>query len=209
MTVTITNGYCDLAELKEKLGLSTANTANDVQLGQGIEAASRWIERYTGRRFYGKAETRYYTAQEGVEVYVDDLTYVSELATDEDGDGTFETTWNATEYILWPYNADADGKPYTRVEMNANSGKSFPGTRRGVRIAGTFGYVGTTASTSGCPDPIHDATLLLAERLYKRKDAPLGVMGGNLQLGQEMVHIPSVSSDPDIRDLLAPYRRLV
>ena len=207
--MTITNGYCTLAELRAKLSTPAANTASDTQFEQLIEASSRWIDRYTGRRFYGAAETRYYTAQETGELDIDDLTSVTALKTDEDGDGTFETTWSATDYNLWPLNASLDGKPYTRIEISERAGREFPIIRKGVLLQGVFGYVaGTTAATS-CPDPVHDAALLLAERIYKRKDAPLGVAGGPVTLGQQPVRISSMANDPDIRDLLGPYRRLV
>ena len=210
--MTIINGYASLAELRAKLAFGATNTASDTQLEQLIEASSRWIERYTGRRFYGAAETRYYTAEDGHEILVDDLTSVSVLKTDDNGDGTFETTWASTAYNLKygdNYNAALDSKPYTQIEVSEIGTLTFPtAIRKGVMVAGTFGYVSSTASTSGCPDPIHDAALLLAERIYKRKDAPLGI-AGPAALGQQPVRITSMSADPDIRDLLDPYRRLV
>jgi hypothetical protein len=210
--MTVSNGYASLTELRAKLAFGTSNTASDTQLEQLIEASSRWIDRYTNRRFYGVAETRYYTAEDGYEIQVDDLTSVSALKTDDNGDGVFETTWASTQYILKygeNYNAALDSKPYTQIEISESGGKEFPiHIRKGVLVSGVFGYVaGTTAATS-CPDPIHDAALLLAERIYKRKDAPLGIAGA-VPLGQQPVRITSMSADPDIRDLLAPYRRLV
>lgn len=210
--MTIDRGYATLAELRAKLAFGATNTASDTQLEQIIEASSRWVDRYCNRRFYGAAETRYYTADDGYEIQIDDLTSISALKTDDNGDGTFETTWSATDYNLKygsNYNAALDAKPYTQIETSELSGREFPRhIRKGVLVQGVFGYVaGTTAATS-CPDPIHDATLLLSERIYKRKDAPLGV-AGPLALGQQPVRITSMSADPDIRDMLSPYRRLV
>jgi hypothetical protein len=209
--VTITQGYCSLAELRAKLAFGATNTASDTQLEQIVEASSRWIDRYTGRRFYGAAETRYYTAEDGYEIQVDDLTSIAALKTDDNGDGTFETTWASTQYNLKygeNYNAALDGKPYTQIEISESGGKEFPvAIRKGVLIQGVFGYVaGTTAATS-CPDPIHDAALLVAERIYKRKDAPLGVAGA-APLGQQPVRVPSLTADPDVKALLDPYRRI-
>ena len=51
------------------------------------------------------------------------------------------------------------------------------------------------------------AALLVAERIYKRKDAPLGVAGPQA-LGQQPVRVPSLTADPDIKALLDPYRRM-
>lgn len=198
--------------MRAKLAFGAANTASDTQLEQLIETSSRWIEKYCGRRFYGAPETRYYTADDDFEIVVDDLTSVSVLKTDDNADGVFETTWPSTSYLLKygdNYNAAEDGKPYTQIEAALNGNRAFPtAVRRGVLVAGTFGYASGTTAADACPDPIHDAALLLAERLYKRKDAPLGVAGA-APLGQQPVRITSMSADPDLRDLLAPYRRLV
>ena len=206
--MTITNGYATLAELRAKLTFGATNTASDTQLEQIIEASSRWIDRYTNRRFYGVAETRYYTADDGYEIDIDDLTTLSALKTDEDGDGTYETTWTASDYNLWPFNAALDSKPYTRIEISENGGETFPvKIRKGILVQGTFGYIAST-NANNCPDPIRDAALLVAERIYKRKDAPLGV-AGPVALGQQPVRIPSITVDPDIKALLDPYRRIV
>lgn len=206
--MTIINGYATLAELRAKLTFGATNTASDSILEQNIESSSRWVERYCGRRFYGAAETRYYTADDGYEIDIDDLTSVVALKTDDNEDGTFEITWAASDYSLYPYNAALDAKPYTKIEVPASGTQTFPtAVRKGVLVQGVFGYVASTAATD-CPDPIHDAVLLLSERIYKRKDAPLGV-AGNQALGTQPVKISSMSADPDIKDLLDPYRRLV
>jgi hypothetical protein len=209
--LTISNGYATLAELRAKLTFGAANTAKDTQLEQLIEASSRWIERYTGRRFYGVAETRYYTADDGYEIQIDDLATMTALKTDENGDGTFETTWPSTAYNLKygeNLNANLDGKPYTQIEISERGTYSFPvAIRKGVLVQGVFGYVAGTTAYTACPDPIHDAALLVAERLYKRADTPLGVAGPPA-LGMQPVRVPSLTADPDIKSLLDPYRRI-
>lgn len=208
--MSITKGYATLAELREKLSLTAANTAANTQLEQIIEASSRWIDRYCGRRFYGVPETRYYTADDGYEIQIDDLRGTPTIKTDDNGDGVYENTWAATDYNLKygeNYNAALDDKPYTQIEVSEGGTYAFPtNVKKGVLVYGTHGYVASTLSYSACPDPIHDAALLLSERIYKRKDAPLGVAGGSA-LGQVPVRVPSMSGDPDIKDLLDPYRR--
>lgn len=209
--MTISNGYATLAELRAKLAFGSTNTASDTQLEQIIEASSRWVDKYTGRRFYGVPETRYYTAEDGHEIQIDDLTSVAALKTDDNGDGTFETTWASTAYILKygdNLNAALDGKPYTQIEISESATNEFPvAIRKGVLVQGVFGYVASTNAATGCPDPIHDAALLVAERIYKRKDAPLGV-AGSFALGQQPVRVASLTVDPDIKALLDPYRRI-
>lgn len=209
--MAISNGYATLAEVRAKLRAPATNTASDSQYEQAVEAASRWVDRYCRRRFYGASETRYYTAENPYEIQVYDVTSITSLKTDEDGNGTYETTWPSTGYNLKygeNYNASLDGKPYTQIEVAENGDQTFPtAIKKGVQIIGVHGYVASTNAATGCPDPIKDATLLIAERILKRGDAPLGV-AGPLALGQQPVRIPSITADPDIKALLDPYRRV-
>lgn len=207
--MTVNNGYATLDELRGNLGFSAANTASDTRLERLLETGSRMAENVCrGRRFYGVAETRYYTAQETGELDVDDLTSVTSLKTDEDGDGVYETTWSASDFNLKygdNYNAALDNKPYTQIEVSESSSQEFPvKIKKGVLVSGVFGYVPGTQSSSARPQPISDAVLLAAERVFKRKDAPLGVMG-NPALGQQTVRITDMLNDPDIMVLLDPY----
>lgn len=71
------------------------------------------------------------------------------------------------------------------------------GTKKGVKLVGKFGW--TTA-----PAPVCDACLLQAIRLFKRKDAPFGVVG-SADMGQ-MVTISKL--DPDVMLLLQAFRKM-
>lgn len=211
--MTIINGYITLAEARAVLYPNTGYTSTSAnsRIEKTIEAASRAIEKFCGRRFYGAAETRYYTADDGYEIQIDDLTGTPTVATDDDGDGTYETSWSSSDFNLkygGNYNAALDGKPYTQIEVSESGSKNFPaGVKRGVRVVGTFGYIAST-NAANAPSPIHDACLITVHRLFKRHDLPLGVQGGgNAQLGQTPVIIPSITLDPDVKDLITPYRR--
>lgn len=211
--MTITNGYITLAEARAVIYPEsfTSITANP-RIEKTIEAASREIERICHRRFYGAPETRYYTADDGNVLDIDDLTGTPTITTDEGGDGTYETTWVTTDYNLKygnNYNAALDGKPYTQIEVSAAGTKNFPvGVKKGVKIVATFGYIAST-NANNCPAPIHDACLLTVVRLFKRPDSPFGVSGGNAQLGQPPIIIPRITLDPDVIDLISPYVRMV
>ena len=189
------SSYATLAELKARLG--TSLSSNDDALTQCLEAASRAVDGFCGRRFYqDSAQTRYFTADDSGYLEVDDLVSVTTLATDSDGDRTYEDTWASTDYDLEPYNAAAIAHPYTSLMTTPDGDYAFPrGVRRGVKIVGTWGW-------PSVPDAITEATLLLASRLAKRQAAPFGVAAGE----EGGVGIPSV--DPDVRQLVAPYRRL-
>lgn len=201
--MAITNGYAELSDLKGRLGIT--DTTDDSIIENVIEAASRAIDRHCHRRFYGVSETRYYTAEHGDALYLpDDLISVTTLKTDEDGDRTYEVTWATTDYDLLPYNAATDGIPYGWLETTPDGSYSFPANiKRGVEIAGVFGYV---AASTAAPDDVREACLLQATRLFKRKDTPFG-LAGSPELGQgRMTTIPKL--DPDVQVFLAPYRRI-
>lgn len=212
--MSITNGYVTLAEVRAVLYTDTITyTGADTRIEKTVEAASRAIDKVCQRRFYKLPETRYYTADDGYIISVDDLTSISTLKTDDDGDGTYENTWTTGDYNLKHgdnYNALLDDKPYTEIEVSEQSDYSFPkNVKKGVQIYGGFGYTASTNSLN-CPATIHDACLITVHRLFKRHDIPLGVQGGgNAQLGQSPIVIPRITLDPDVMDLLSPYVRYV
>ncbi len=198
-----TNPYCSLTELRARLQFSSTDTADDTILESIMTAVSRMIDNYTGRRFYRNSEdeTRYYTAEFGDVLYCpDDIGSLTSLKTDEDGDRTYETTWADTDYDLEPFNAVLDGQPYTKIRVNAGTGSyAFPTLVKAVQLIGKFGY-STTA-----PLLIKEACLLQCERLFKRKDAPFGVLGAG-GIGQAMV-IPQL--DPDVQIMLYQFVRFL
>lgn len=200
--MTITNGYTTLTKLRAKLQFTSTDTADDSMLEAVVTAVSRLIDNYTGRRFFSTTadETRYYTAEfADLLLCPDDIISITTLATDADGDRTYESTWTASDYDLEPYNAALDGAPYTRIAVMPSGGHGFPaGVAKGIKIVGKFGYAATT------PSPVEEACLLQCERVYKRKDAVFGVIG-SAEMGQTMV-IPKL--DPDVQLMLSGYQRV-
>ena len=201
--MTITAGLVTLAEIRARLQFATDDTADDSILEAVVMGVSRLIENYCGRKFYADTAdaTRYYTAEFADLLFLDDdLISVTTLKTDTDGDRTYETTWTAsTHYELEPANASVDGQPYTRIATAPNSAYLFPvGMARGVQVVGKFGYATTV------PTAVKEACLLQCERIYKRKDAPFGVLG-SAEMGQMMV-LPKL--DPDVALLLSGYQRV-
>lgn len=191
--MTITNGYCTLAEFYERYtALEPEEDANrDAKIEDHIEAASRWIDRYCGRTFYAVDEARYFTAECETSCNVRDLLTVTTLKTDENGDRTYETTWNDTDYDLLPYN----DSPYQWLETTPNGLYLFSLYRRGVEIDGTWGYTATT------PPDVNEACLMQASRLYAREKTVLGVSGATA-LGTTTVRVPK---DEDITGLLEAF----
>lgn len=180
--MAITNGYATLTEIKNFLSIPISDTADDTLLEGLIESASRSIDRIANRRFYldSSASARLYRAYSDVFVYTDDIGSTSglQVALDEAGNGTYSTiiTLNS-DFILDPLTAAAKGRPFTQLTM-VSSTTSFPifpglfgnGLRPGVQVTARWGW-------PTVPDDITTACLILTADLYKRKDAPGGVLG--------------------------------
>jgi hypothetical protein len=90
----------------------------------------------------------------------------------------------------------------------------FVRTVSGDVVTVVRGVNGTSAVThtdgqilyeQGFPGEVIESTLLLAARAWKRKDSPYGPVAGVGGLGAIRV---ATGRDPDLEDLLAPFRRL-
>jgi len=192
--------YISLTELKvtsELIGFSFA----DYDAEQAISAASRGIEEYTGRFFTAAGTTyatRYYTPSWGGYIGIDDITTVGTVTTDWDGDGVFETTWTANrDYLLEPFNAALDGKPYEEIRVHPMSSLRLPCWPRSVAVTGTFGW-------PSVPPQVKEITTLMAARLIKRKrEAPFGVAG----IGIDGTPIRIARVDPELQWLIDPLKK--
>jgi gp6-like head-tail connector protein len=157
--------YVSVSELKDRLGIT--DTDRDFALDRAIEAASRWIDLKLGTRFYttpAAPEVRYYTLSDcGWEVAVDDLLGLTELATDANGDGVYETIWTLnTDYRLGPPNAQYKNQPYRKLEKVWWTGRfSFPSYDRAIRVTSEqFGF----CAIADVPPGIRELALLVAEQ---------------------------------------------
>lgn len=178
--MAITNGYATLTQIKNYLSISDS-TDNDL-LEDLVESSSRSIDRIANRRFYAdaNASARKYRAYSDVFLYTDDISSTSGLVVkiDEAGNGTYTQTLTLdTDYILDPLTASALGRPFTQLTMvsNTETWPIFPGImqnglRPGVEVTAKWGW-------PSVPDDITTACLILTADLYKRKDAPGGVLG--------------------------------
>lgn len=194
--------YTTIAALKQTLSL-TGESFADADLNLAITAASRAVDNATDRRFWlddDANQIRYYTPTDAGRVAIDDLVTLTELATDTQGDQTFEQAWTTNvDVFLEPLNAAADGQPYTRLCLNpVRSSLYFPVQYgRSVRVTGKFGW-------PAVPDSVVQATQMIAARLLKRvRESPLGVAG----FGMEGYAVRITQEDPDVVMLLGPLRR--
>ena len=195
--MAIVNGYCTLAEVKAALRL--VDSVDDTLLEKSIEGASRRIDGYCGRFFYQSTTTAIkFFAGNAYRLPTRDISSTSGLIvqTDNDGDGTFETTWTINQdYIVEPLDADLQDRPYRAIV--AVGGKTFPlfyiPTEAGVQVTAKWGY-------EFVPHDIREACVLLSMRQFARYNAALGVMA----FSDMAITVRAV--DPDVRDLLSPYR---
>jgi hypothetical protein len=199
--MAITNGYATLSEVKAYLSIPDA--LDDTVLEQMTEAASRTIDKIANRRFYldTNASARLYRVTNPICLFVDDIGSTTGLVvkTDDDGDGTYETTLTLnTDYLLDPLNANQLGRPWTQLTRLDYDEFPIPlNYRPGVQVTAKWGW-------PTVPDDINQACLILVADLFKRKDAPGGIVG--------LAELGTIRLSPlgrDIAAMVKPYRRLV
>jgi len=195
--MAITNGYCSLAEVKAALRI--VDTLDDSLLEMAVESASREIDGYAGRYFYNAGTaTKLYTASDNYIVPIQDLQSVTKVEADMTATSDF-VEWASTDYQLEPLNGNADGitTPYTSIRSIGGSYFPIYEGQALVRVTGVWGW-------AAVPIAIRQATIILASRIFKRLDSPLGVAGfgdmGVIRVGTRL--------DPDVEHLVAPYRVL-
>jgi hypothetical protein len=167
--MTIVNGYATLAEYKAWIatrglaGTVGTDASDDTVIEILIEAASRYLDRETGKRFYlpSTDETRYYmpSEDEQMEVRTDPLGSVTSVSVDYSGTRSY-VLLASSEYDLLPINAVLDGYPFTSIAINSLvSGAYFPNNRNSVKVVCKAGY-------PAIPADIKEACLSIAQSLY-------------------------------------------
>lgn len=147
--MSITNGYCTLAEFKAYLDTTSSNTADDAVIEDIIESTSRRIDGEVGFVFYQQASTvKYYNAEDSYCLKTDYFYNTTGLTiqTDLDGDGVYENTWDSEDYNVTPYTPQP-GWPYSGIETAIQGSSTFSRARRGNKITANFGW-------SAVPDDI-------------------------------------------------------
>ncbi len=193
--------YATVAELKSRMQITV--NSDDTRLSEALNAASRDVDKHCRRTFNKDtaATARIFKTDTPRLARVDDFHTTAGLViqTDGDDDGTFETTWTAaeTDYELRPLNGVVEGEsgwPFSRIY--AVSTPTFPTTnkRSSLRVTAQWGW-------AAVPAGVKESTLILAEGLFKLKDAPHGVAGFD---GFGAVR---VRENPYVCMLLEKYRR--
>ena len=204
--MSINQGYATRNQVKAALRIGTADTIDDDLIDNCVGAASRLIDGYCNRRFWqtGTAEARIYQAEDSFYCSIDDIAGTAiTLKTSSQADGTFDVTWKVSDYQLEPLNGNLDGLTWSYDKIRAVGDYLFPtvnanyGEQALVQVTAIFGW-------PSVPEPVTQATIIQASRIFKRYDSPLGVAGFG-DLGAIRV---SRYLDPDMAQLVEPYRRM-
>lgn len=202
--MAITNGYCGVAELAGYTGASY-EARNIFNAEMAIEAASREIDETCHQFFYDTltATARTFSTRNADRTYVDPFHTTTGLviATDTNDDGTFATTWAATDYELGRFN-DIPDAPYDTIYGVGNY--SFPyeshvestsyRRRATIQVTARWGW-------ATVPIAIKRACLVLAAEMMQDPATPFGVAGFD-QFGAVRVR-----ANPRVEAALAPYIR--
>lgn len=196
------DAYVTLGELKDHCQIP--DTVDDTALTRVSKAISRGLERYTGRQFNdaGTPSARVFTADAGRAMYVDDFSTVTGLLVDvdNDGDGVFEQSVPAADFLTHPLGGVVNGVPgfpFFRLTLRRPALTWLPCDEGAVQVTARWGW--TTV-----PDDVKSAALIKAARLFGRRYSVNGLIGQG-----EFVFRVTRNADPDVVELLAPYRRMV
>jgi hypothetical protein len=185
--------YCTASELKAYLRIT--DTIDDVQIGIAITAASRALDKATGRQFgqLATAEQWQYTAFYDRRlsrwiVPVDDFDTLTGLVVSISGA-------TVTDYQAGPRQAVAKGRVWTHLALgSAVMANTDDG---GILVTAKWGW-------STVPTAVKQACLLQTSRFLARRDSPYGVAGSPAE-GSELRLLATV--DPDVRVSLGHYVR--
>lgn len=197
----MTVNYATLAQVKSALRIT--DQVDDGLLNTAIQSASRWVDGWCDRDFTpaGTAVTaRDYVPHTtfGI-VQIDDCVEVTEVRVDDDLDRTFSKTLQTIDWQPEPVNQKTYGLvlPFTRLRSYEDGYWPVFRGQPTVRVFARYGW-------PAVPDAVREATILQSSRLFTRLDSPLGVAGFG-DMGAMRV---SRFVDPDVEQLLAPYRRV-
>lgn len=202
-----TTYYATIEEIKDFIGVNTAVT--DGMLAVIRDAASRTVDDFCGQQFYqnDSATARVFTAGDGRYLNLWQGRRAQPISTstglvvktDDDEDGTYETTWAAGDYLLEPLDRPDSAEPAYGLRVTAAGNYLFPArTPGGVQVTARWGW-------PVVPDAVKQATLVIAANMMVGR-------GVSAQVGAEFGLVPGGASrfvPPGAEALLRPYMRNV
>ena len=189
------NAYTTLDAVKSPSVLDIQHDREDDRILAVIESVSRQIDGYCRRNFYVANATLLFDCDGGdgsQTLFTPDLISVDAngLATDDDGDGAFETVWQNGDFELHPPNAAPEGggdsaRPYRAVRSASGSGRRFPVGGLRVRIGGQWGFA-RRLRTAG--ETLSGAVNAASSQITVSGNGDLSV-GHTLLIGSEQIYV--------------------
>jgi len=203
---TLSKNYATTDELARRLDID-AGSSFDVELSEALDTASRAIDAWCGRVFYADtaSTTLYYWPRFDGSWWVvscEDLHTVTSVKHDAGDDGTYETTLTVTtDYVALPRNgthAGVSGWPTSALRLRSGFSVRTYGDLEPFQVVGKLGW-------AAVPDQVRQACLILAQELFKTRDATFGVMQGWNDFGPVRV---SADTFKRVRTLLSPFAKM-
>lgn len=197
----MTEDYCYVQDIKDNLPDITVDTTYELMFNTLITRASRAIDTHLKREPGAFAviadSTRYFTGSGDDKLWVGEMAAApTSIAVAEAGVLTTLTTWAATDYYCWPYNALAEGMPYLRLDVDTINGTKYTwyDYPKAVRVIGKFGF------SASAPAEIVQATIIQVMRWFKRGQQAYQDTGAIVELAQLRY---TRKLDPDVETLLS------
>lgn len=198
--------YLTTAELMDEMPDVEWSGRYEPLLEKLILRASRLIDRITGREEgaykVSSATVRYFDGSGQAFQWVDEMAEApTAVAVSDTGSLTSYTSWAATDYMPWPYNAAAQGRPYIRLDVDQLNGDhalfyAFP---KSVKVTAKWGY------STAVPEDVQQAVIIQAVRSFKRAQQAFQDAGAIFELGQ-LRYVKQL--DPDVALIVEHYRRV-
>jgi hypothetical protein len=229
--VALVNCYITRQQLQDVL--RDQLTAHDEEYDRAITAASRQIDSYCGRHFFqtATATAKKFRPTDCDEVWTGDIATTTGLIvkTDDDDDGTFETTWTIdTDFQMepfdrkngtWPYElivalGDAEFPTPNNSRYTGSSRTRRPSRRARVQITATWGW-------PAVPGEVASACQILAVDHFKSKDLTniasqygtgtrftRDLTGSQFGRGVRFTRLREPIFNPEAESLLQPLRHI-
>lgn len=194
------NEYATLAQLRRRARVS--DPSEDTELSERLTAASRQVDRDTGRRYWLDSVAssrvinplgRVVAERDGEVLLVPDIGSSTGLVVEVGSGSSWSALTVGTDVELQPTDALDEDEPVTALLRSWGRWTASPVSR--VRVTALWGW-------PAVPAGITEATLLMALRLYRRRDSPEGLAGAG-ELGVATV----LSYDSDYTRSVRPFVR--
>jgi hypothetical protein len=203
LPVNIGTWYIGLDEFKDRLGI-TDNT-DDSQAQLAIQGASQAVNDFCGRHFNRIVETRTFEPSNVWLLDVDDIVpgTACQVNLDLQGSGVYsQALTQNVDYVLrygrgmFNQNFLGEPRPYRQLQI-IQTGNWLPFTWPFARLDRV--QIITTWGWPSVPAPVTTGAFILAEDLFRLRDAPFGI------LGMADLGISKIKQNPMLTRMLERY----